>query len=118
MNTVCTHCKEEAPLASVTAEGECTSCHLYTLTRLQITLWAKKLGIAVNFAHSCGGGNRDHRTWQIELFTDWQKPEQRFHTEQVTTHICSGRFDGKAACEREAKELALRAMIIRVREAA
>ncbi len=81
------------------------------MTNRQITWAAKKVNIVVNYTTSCGGGredpNRDHQSWFIEIYTGWQTEDQQWHNHQANLTICSGRFDGKQACESEAKRIAL-----------
>ena len=81
------------------------------MSNRQVTLAAKKRDIVVNYATSNGGGredrNRDHRSWWIEIYTGWQTPTQEWHNHCAELHIHTGRIDGKAACEREAKRIAL-----------
>lgn len=76
------------------------------LSNSEIKKIAKEKGIRIYCATSFGGGrsdpNRNHETWQVEVYVD-----DEYKSMQVETKFCSGRFDGKAACKREVKKLAL-----------
>lgn len=81
------------------------------MTNRQVTAAAKARNIVINYTWSNGGGpsdpNRDHRSWYIEIYTGWQTDKQEFVNEFVSDCMVSGKWDGKAACERAAKRIAL-----------
>ena len=78
---------------------------LRSMTTRQKLNVLKARGIELDLATSHGGGNRDHNVWSVEF----RGPglENRYVQIQVRCRTYSGKFDGKRACEREAKELAV-----------
>ncbi len=66
-------------------------------------------GVELDLATSHGGGNRDHTSWSVE-FRGPGVP-RGYQQVQVRCQTYSGRFDGKRACEREAKEIAVDGML-------
>jgi len=82
---------------------------LRSMTQRQRLNHLKAQGIELDLATSHGGGNRDHGTWSVE-FRGPGLPN-RYTQIQVRCRTYSGKFDGKRACEREAKELAVARML-------
>jgi hypothetical protein len=79
---------------------------LHELTTPEIKAEAKKLGMKVYSTWSYGGGDRDHTSWEVEIQTQHDIGTTTESYGVHTTHT-SGRFDGKAACRREAVRKAL-----------
>jgi hypothetical protein len=88
------------------------------LTYMQKVNLLKRRGIYLDYASSHGGGNRDHSAWQVEFRGPGLK--LRHHTGYISLQVrCwtySGKYDGKRACEREAKENAVDQLIEMLRE--
>ena len=69
------------------------------MTKRQFQNWLKKEhNLRIEHAESAGGGNRDHAYWYVQ----WSNGDM--------THIsdcgASGEYDGKAYCERQARNMA------------
>lgn len=78
---------------------------LQSLSLRQKLALLRRSGIELDLATSHGGGNRDHGTWSVE-FRGAGLPG-RYLSVQVRCQTYSGKYDGKRACEREAKEIAV-----------
>ena len=84
------------------------------LTDSEVRSQLRKAGIRFNYAWSHGGGrtdpNRDHTVWTVE-FEGSTPNGEGFEKRQVRLHANTGSCDGKARCEREAKQLANREIL-------